>query len=223
MKTNGGLIGIEDTMDVYWREQYGYMEKFQQYVKNWIEQVDTSSVSPKCNRILNSTDYFMNFNYTDLLEKVYHAENVLHIHGGVESVTDIEPVMGHCNKHDIDEHRRLAREADEEFDEGGASIHRAVVDYLSRIYKDTDVIVSFNNYFWNKLHNVNHVEIIGWSAGEVDLPYLRKIRDNVDSSTIWNVYFYDDRALTMLSKAMDSEKISDLYEVHYIPANEFWN
>ena len=163
------------------------------------------------------------FNYTDLLEKVYHAENVLHIHGGVESVTDIEPVMGHCNKHDIDEHKRLAREADEEFDEGGASIHRAVVDYLSRIYKDTDAIVSFNNYFWNKLHNVNRVEIIGWSAGEVDLPYLRIIRDNVDSSTIWNVYFYDDRALTMLSKAMDSEKISDLYEVHYIPANEFWN
>lgn len=98
-----------------------------------------------------------------------------------------------------------------------------LVDYLSRIYKDTDAIVSFNNYFWNKLHNVNHVEIIGWSAGEVDLPYLRKIMDNVDSSTIWNVYFYDDRALTMLSKAMDSEKISDLYEVHYIPANEFWN
>ena len=223
MHLDGGLIGIEDTMDVYWREQYGYMEKFQQYVKDWIEQVDTSSVSPKCNRILNSTDYFMNFNYTYLLEKVYHAENVLHIHGGVESVTDIEPVMGHCNKHDIDEHKRLAREADEEFDEGGASIHRAVVDYLSRIYKDTDAIVSFNNYFWNKLHNVNRVEIIGWSAGEVDLPYLRIIRDNVDSSTIWNVYFYDDRALTMLSKAMDSEKISDLYEVHYIPANEFWN
>lgn len=98
-----------------------------------------------------------------------------------------------------------------------------LVDYLSRIYKDTDAIVSFNNYFWNKLHDVNRVEIIGWSAGEVDLPYLRKIRDNVDSSTIWDVYFYDDRALTMLSKAMDSEKISDLYEVHYIPANEFWN
>lgn len=57
MHLDGGLIGIEDTMDVYWREQYGYMEKFQQYVKNWIEQVDTSSVSPKCNRILNSTDY----------------------------------------------------------------------------------------------------------------------------------------------------------------------
>ena len=63
-----------------------------------------------------------------------------------------------------------------------------LVDYLSIIYKDTDVIVYFNNYFWNKLHNVNRVEIIGWSAGEVDLPYLRKIRDSVDSSTDFLIY-----------------------------------
>lgn len=63
-----------------------------------------------------------------------------------------------------------------------------LVDYLARIYKDTDAIVSFNNYFWNKLHNVNNVEIIGWSAGEVDLPYLSEIRGNVDSSTILLIY-----------------------------------
>lgn len=63
-----------------------------------------------------------------------------------------------------------------------------LVDYLSIIYKDTDVIVSFNNYFWNKLHNVNRVEIIRWSAREVDLPYLRKIRDSVDSSTDFLIY-----------------------------------
>lgn len=63
-----------------------------------------------------------------------------------------------------------------------------LVDYLSRIYKDTDAIVSFNNYFWSKLYNVNRVEIIGWSEGEVDLPYLRKIRDNVDSSTVFLIY-----------------------------------
>lgn len=30
MHLDGGLIGIGDTMDAYWREQYGYMEKFQQ-------------------------------------------------------------------------------------------------------------------------------------------------------------------------------------------------
>lgn len=63
-----------------------------------------------------------------------------------------------------------------------------LVDYLSRIYKDTAAIVSFNNYFWNKLHNVNSVEIIGWSVGEIDLLYLREIRDDVDISTVFLIY-----------------------------------
>lgn len=42
MDLDGGLIGIGDTMNSYWADQYGYVKRFEQYVKEWIESVDTS-------------------------------------------------------------------------------------------------------------------------------------------------------------------------------------
>lgn len=90
--------GIRYHMDCYWREEFEYIDRFHDYVREWIESVDTSKVICLKKSLLNSEDYFFNFNYTDILEKVYGIENVLHIHGGVQSVCDIPPIMGHCNK-----------------------------------------------------------------------------------------------------------------------------
>lgn len=38
--------GIKDTLDNYWRDQYGFSSDLQQYVLEWLESIDTSSVSP---------------------------------------------------------------------------------------------------------------------------------------------------------------------------------
>lgn len=223
MNLDGGLTGIEDTMDSYWEDQYGYVKKFEKYVKEWIESVDTSDVIPKRKALIESTDYFLNFNYTDLLENVYKIDNVIHIHGGVSSVADIEPIMGHCNYKDIKDHQKSAEEADEMFAEGEASIHRAVANYLESIYKDTEWIIGLHQTFWKKLSNVDKVVTIGWSAGSVDLPYLRKIRESVSKNTKWYIYCYDDKAYKALRKAMCDEGIEGKYEVNYISTSEFWD
>lgn len=138
-------------------------------------------------------------------------------------MTDIEPIMGHCNYKDIEDHRRWAEESDEEFDEGEASIHRAVADYLESIYKDTKWIIHFHQMFWDRLRNVDRVIIIGWSAGIADLPYLRKIRESVSKNTKWHVYYYDDKAYKALNTAMCEEDIAGKYEVNYILASKFWD
>ena len=223
MDLDGGLIGIGDTMNSYWADKYGYVKKFEQYVKEWIESVDTSDITPKRRALIESTDYFLNFNYTDLLENVYKIENVLHIHGGVASVTDRDPIMGHCNYKDIEDHRRWAEESDEKFEEGEASIHRAVVNYLKSIYKDTELIIGLHQAFWDKLKNVDKVVIIGWSAGNADLPYLRKIRESVSKNTKWYAYFYDDKAYKALNAAMIEGDIEGKFEVNYISTDEFWD
>lgn len=223
MDLDGGLIGIGDTMNSYWADKYGYVKKFEQYVKEWIESVDTSDITPKRRALIESTDYFLNFNYTDLLENVYKIENVLHIHGGVASVTDRDPIMGHCNYKDIEDHCRWAEESDEKFDEGEASIHRAVVNYLKSIYKDTELIIGLHKAFWDKLKNVDKVVIIGWSAGNADLPYLRKIRESVSKNTKWYAYFYDDKAYKALNAAMIEGDIEGKFEVNYISTDEFWD
>lgn len=215
--------GIRYHMDCYWREEFEYIDRFHDYVREWIESVDTSKVICLKKSLLNSEDYFFNFNYTDILEKVYGIENVLHIHGGVQSVCDIPPIMGHCNKKSIEKHRVWAKEADEEFAEAEASIQNAVADYLEKIYKDTDERISENASFFRKLKEVNHVVVIGWSAGEVDIPYLKKIKNSVNCKTKWTVYWYDENAYGSLNKAFTNEGITDRNIIEYLKSELFWD
>lgn len=46
MDLDGGNIGIRYTMDVYWRQQFGFINLLQDYAKEWIEQIDTSGILP---------------------------------------------------------------------------------------------------------------------------------------------------------------------------------
>lgn len=126
--------GIKYTLDLHWKEQYGFSSDLQKYVLEWLESIDTSGVCPiKKSFIGNCSDIFINFNYTDVLERVYGVKTVLHLHGGVPSCSAIPPIMGHGNKFIIDYYKRRAQCASEEFVEweesisGGAVLHLLVV------------------------------------------------------------------------------------------------
>lgn len=224
MDLDGGNIGIEDTMDEYWREQFGFINQLQGNVKEWIETIETNDLLPKKKSLINANDdIYFSFNYTNTLEQVYKIEDVLHIHGGVESICDNEPIMGHCNMEEIKKHRLWARKADDEYDEGESSIHNAIADYLETIYKDTEWIINQHRYFFDSLKDVDTVEIIGWSAGIVDIPYLKKIKENIKLDAKWIVYWYDNVALSSLKSAF---KIIDMEEndtITFIQSDKFWD
>ena len=194
-------VGIRYHMKLYWKEQYQFINELQNYVKEWIETVDTTNIICKKKSLINSTDLFFSFNYTDVLEKVYSIDDVLHIHGGVAKGSDLPPIMGHCNKQDILKHRKWAKEADDEFAEAEASIQDAVADYLEAIYKDTKKQIVLNQKFFDTLSTVNRVIVIGWSAGDVDIPYLQEIIKCVSHDTRWIVYWYDADAYNSLTSA----------------------
>lgn len=97
------------------------------------------------------------------------------------------------------------------------------MNYLKSIYKDTELIIGLHQAFWDKLKNVDKVVIIGWSAGNADLPYLRKIRESVSKNTKWYAYFYDDKAYKALNAAMIEGDIEGKFEVNYISTDEFWD
>lgn len=214
--------GIRYHMDLYWKEQFGFVHRLHDYAKEWIESVDTNDVVCRKKSIVNSDDFFFNFNYTDILEKVYCVENVLHIHGGVASVSDIPPIMGHCNMGDIQKHRQWAKEADDEFVEAEASIQDAVADYLEAIHKDTKSQMGLNRHFFDKLKIVDQVVVIGWSAGEVDIPYLKVIIKNVRQDTRWVVYWYNDDSYNSLRTAFAKEGV-DESNIRYIQSDAFWD
>lgn len=189
LNLDGGNIGIEDTMDDYWENEYGFIQQFPDYVKEWIEQISTDNVKARKKSLINDNECIcLNFNYTDTLENVYHIEDVFHIHGSVCENSWVDPIMGHCTRKGIEEHKEAAYKAGEYFDEGEESIHKAIARFLEPINKDTDEIIKNNQSFFAQLSEIDSITIVGWSAGSVDIPYLKKVSESVKSEAIWHVY-----------------------------------
>lgn len=215
--------GIRDHMDLYWEEHFGFIDKLQSYVKEWIETIDTDNIIPIKKCLINSVDLFFNFNYTDILEKVYGIDEVLHIHGGVNSVCDLDPIMGHCNKSDIKKHLEWAEMAAKEYAEAEASIQDAIANYLEKIYKDSQKQILVNDSFFKRLETVNDVVVIGWSGGEVDHLYLRHIINSVSLNTSWTVYWHSNKDLASLENVFEKEGLIDKNVVTFDQSDNFWD
>lgn len=224
-----GNIGIKDTLDYYWKQEYGFISELQTYVKQWISQINLGETSPMQSDLVgNDQDYFFNFNYTAVLEKVYQIPHVLHIHGSVANEWDGDPIIGHCNRGEIQKRRNLSHKAEEHFDEGDASIQNAIAEYLDAIFKDTTFLISINRSFFQRLRTVDHVIVIGWSAGEADIPYLKAIRDSVHKNAKWTVYYYakdksDREAYDSLMAACKKCRIHKRFKLKFVDSKLFWD
>jgi len=215
--------GIKDTLNAYWREQYGFSKSFQKYVLEWLETIDTSKATCKKSELVNNqSDLFINFNYTDTLESVYGIRDVLHIHGSVPTCSTTLPIMGHGNKYLVDLYRRKAKKAQEQFIEWEESICNAIADYCETLYKDTDKIISLNEKFFSSLKNVEQIICLGLSFGDVDIPYLVRIQQEIKPTTKWMVYYYDSAARKRLKDVFGILGISRKYEVYFLQSDSFW-
>lgn len=148
---------------------------------------------------------------------------MLHIHGSAEDNYIGDPIIGHCDHLEIEKRYQFSRDADEKFDEALASVQYAIADYLEKIYKDTDFLIRTNQCFFEKLKNIDRIIIIGWSAGEVDIPYMKAIRNSVNEIASWTVFYYDAKAYKSLRGAFDECNINNMFDVVFIPSEAFWD
>ena len=215
---------VKDTLDVHWREQYSFSKRFQKYVLEWLETIDTSKAVCKKRELLNNGfDSFMNFNYTDTLERVYGIKNVLHIHGGVPTCSTTPPIMGHGNKQLIDSYRKKAQAAQDEFIEWEESVCNAIADYCETLYKDTNRIILRHEAFFSSLHDIEQVICLGLSWGKVDTPYLVRIQEAIMPTAKWVVYYYDSATHDRLKEIFGELGISNKHEVHFLQSDSFWD
>lgn len=215
--------GVKDTLDLYWKEQYGFSSDLQRYVLEWLETIDTSALSPEKKSLVgNCSDIFINFNYTDVLERVYGIKNVLHIHGGVSSCSETPPIMGHGNKFIIETYRRKAQNASEEFIEWEESICSAIANFCASLYKDTDEIISKNSSFFSSLNSVDTIVSIGLSFGNVDTPYLMRIAEEVNPASKWIIYYFSEDDKIRLKNVFGILGISRKFETYFLPSKSFW-
>lgn len=176
-------FGVEDSIE---EETERFISKIQDSFEDWIRNLDIDSVKKKLR--LKDDSFFINFNYTMVLEEVYkiRQESILHIHGDIECNSG-EPRFGH--------NKTMKKEP--ELDKDGNSNRTMFTDsenaakypfYAFR--KPVKDILSKNKKIFKLIQDVKSVYVLGHSLNKIDLPYFRKIRNSAKDA-IWYVSYYE--------------------------------
>lgn len=172
------------------------IEKFSDYFTDWIKTINLKSANqkPSFSKLMQADDIFLNFNYTETLEVVYKVQdkNVCHIHG-----KQGEPlILGH------------GRDEREEEYIYNQSYHTGAEDILSDIHrmlkKDTDMAIKKHEEFFASLRDgINNIYSHGFSFGEVDQPYIKKICEMIPTENItWYLNDFDKSQLPEFEKQL---------------------
>ncbi|WP_309260388.1 bacteriophage abortive infection AbiH family protein [Bacillus cereus] len=218
-----GNIGIEDTLNNYFGGEFKYIEELTYYLKEWIEVVNQElAVKNRRTSLINENhqDIFINFNYTTTLEDIYNSSrsNVLHIHGVVNS--DDELVLGHSNSSRIDYFKENYTDYQNTFDEQRAPIYKVLADYCSKTYKDVDNYI--DQLFPLNFDAVERVIIIGHSLGDVDLPYFKEVKEQVNENTEWHVYYFVENEIENFRNQLTKIGIIEQY-IEFIHSDIFYD
>ena len=184
-------------------EDLSFAANISNHFLEWILHINTNVQPVVSSDVLNGNCLFLNFNYTDTLERVYAipASNILYIHGN--ALRGNELILGH---HDAtlfqekvipafnaaEEHGVYMEDIEEDFRLQEA--REIIKDYFRKTYKDTASIIRHYQLFFNSLTTVSEVCILGHSLSEIDFDYFAEIKKNVPSTCKWYISYHDNMA-----------------------------
>ncbi|MCU7840898.1 MAG: bacteriophage abortive infection AbiH family protein [Candidatus Thiodiazotropha sp. (ex Troendleina suluensis)] len=175
----------------------------------------------------NSAQYF-SFNYTDTLEHYYGIpeENINYIHGKAQTNGDVL-ILGHGVEPDNFENedprppKDLTSEQmevwleqmNDNYDHSFELGKQELLDYFFRTFKQTKEVILLNSIFYNKIHNINEVFVLGHSLSEIDMPYFEEIIRVINSNPIFTVTYYsqaehDSHKKTLLNLGIKEKRIN---------------
>lgn len=194
------------------------VNKIRNRFHHWIYSIDIFKASKKLT--FSSDSRFLTFNYTSTLQKVYGIddEKVYHIHGKSDRCDEL--VFGHGDTF----------EEEPEVDENGESNHtifsdaeRAARYPFYAFQKPVERVIEQNSDFFESLHDITDVIVIGHSLNNIDLPYFEKVAKSI-SGAKWTVSFHQpqekvDHLKQLLKCGVPAEDIfqcscSDLETIH---------
>jgi Bacteriophage abortive infection AbiH len=162
---------------------------------DWVRQIEIRAGAAFPVRCIDPTAFFLNFNYTPSLQRLYGVPDnrVLHIHGSAADVaTDI--ILGHgWDRRASELHSRFANEATDVRVAGG---YQLIDDLLAQTFKPTKDILARNTTFFEGLSTVTEVYVLGHSLAAVDGMYFNAVFKQIHPDAQWTVSYYKDENAT---------------------------
>ena len=154
----------------------GLLDVLQYCFEKWVENCQRMFNDPQYVQLEKEDSFFINFNYTDVLQWLYEIpeERVLHIHGRASKHEHL--IFGHSS-----------------FLRGSGSVDEEQVCFeLSRYEKKPYVYIFKHGELPNILRDVEQVHIYGFSFSPVDENYMDWIYQHVPKDSQWEVSCYSD-------------------------------
>ena len=184
------------------------------YFTEWILQLKIPKAAKNKTIGLKPKSIFINFNYTDTLEKLYRisSDQILYVHNKAINSNSIL-ILGHSR--DPKKNKRIAEiQNDEDTDVRVAEGNEILDSYFEKTYKSTEKIILESCIFFEQLCHVKEIYILGHSLSEVDIPYLKEIIKNIDMKEVqWKISAHSNHELIHHKEEMNKLGIDlDLIE-----------
>ncbi|MBE6058006.1 bacteriophage abortive infection AbiH family protein [Clostridium sp.] len=169
------------------RDMYNCTIKIKELFYDWANTIDISDCVKK-NKFIDlvnvEDDIFLTFNYTTVLEEIYNAKNVYHIHG----VQGGDIIIGH-GKNECD----------------SKSMYIGSESSLEKLHEDlkkkTEEIINSFEIFKMDFGDINEIYSFGFSFPEVDMPYIAEICNKINTqNTIWYLNNYESEEIRGIYK-----------------------
>lgn len=175
----------------YARRLRGLLDVLQYCFVKWVESCQESFENPQYIHLEKKDSFFINFNYTDVLEWLYEIpeERILHIHGRASK------------------HERLIFGHNTFLYDGVTDDEEQTNFELNRYHKNPYEFILKYDQLTDKLNEVECVHIFGLSFSPVDEDYMDWIFKYVSSDAQWEVSWYSDT---------DKERIDNFVLNHWV-------
>ena len=192
------LSGVSATLDT-----------LSENLKEWILSISINNVEVNRefeNILKGKKNYFLNFNYTDTLVRLYDIdeEDICHLHGSAYEEDDL--IMGHnaTFSEDIDEESLIKSSSNDRwygnfFIDDLYDIECQKRHIIENLRKNTNEAYNRHKKFFEKLRYIDAVYSYGFSYGNADDYYVDKIisilnnRDDV-KEVVWYVHNYNEES-----------------------------
>lgn len=153
----------------------------------WLSALTIPSAIDLPVSVIDPGGRFLNFNYTPTLQRLYGVHDVLHIHGSLlDEAAQI--VLGHGWEPESRE--KLASYIDEDTDTRVAGGYHLIDDYFGETFKPTEKIIERNRAFFESLHDVTEVFVLGHGMAEVDRSYYFELLNFVPKPAHWTISYH---------------------------------
>ena len=179
--------------------------------EEWLSSIDISNVS-KRGIILDKDAFFLSFNYTQTLEKVYNIpkNHILHIHGKYDNNQKEKLIYGHGGyDYTLDKNIEDPRVYEGE---------KIIMDYFYTTTKPVKQIIHRNRkFFYKMISDIKKITIIGHSMNVIDYPYFKRICNNISSKVDWTYYYYSIEDIWRCLVSLNSRLRIDSDTIHFLP------